>query len=354
LAVAIFLVTILVLVVATFHTYAYLTVSLVMIAAVSLSTAVHELGHAVAAVAVRWRVVVFSVHWVALHLPNRRIVFDRRLVTDDVGGWVLAVPRSARVDSRRRYLIFCLGGPLASLVLCLAAGLSLEVIDNEATLLGLPTGAALFAVMSCSFCSLILSSVPNQKGNDGDQIARLLADWSQPDHNNALGWLELMLYYKVRLRDAPEWMLGIYRQEAELDPEVARSLLSFESAQALDMQKVDVALARHKLDEYRSKYGGNDWNHLCTAWLYAVHDRDLAAAEAMLSAVPTPSELPRMHYAALAAVAMLKGDSGDAALNLRLMAAELKASSPFPDMTFRDIRLQALAVQPLPSDPAGL
>lgn len=76
---------------------------------------VHELGHALAAGAVGWRVWVFNVGPFSLRLrPKPHIIIDGA-ERYDAGGYVLATPKNERAYSRWRNIAFSAGGPIASL-----------------------------------------------------------------------------------------------------------------------------------------------------------------------------------------------------------------------------------------------
>ncbi|MDB5693135.1 MAG: hypothetical protein JWO81_2198, partial [Alphaproteobacteria bacterium] len=61
-----------------------------------VTSVVHESGHALAALACQWRVIVFAVGPAGVQLPNRDVAIIARHFRRYRGGWVIAVPRTAQ------------------------------------------------------------------------------------------------------------------------------------------------------------------------------------------------------------------------------------------------------------------
>ncbi len=81
---------------------------------------IHELGHAVGALLVGWRVHVFSVVPFAFQVKSKRFISPKRFTTGDLGGFVLATPPMGG-DWRRGEKGFIIGGIAANLLSSLIA-----------------------------------------------------------------------------------------------------------------------------------------------------------------------------------------------------------------------------------------
>src|SRR3954463_15239289 len=82
-----------------------------------LSTLVHESGHAFAALACRWRILVFAVGPLGIHIPNRQLVLMSRDLRRGRGGWVAAVPKTPQADLAWKWSLILGAGPSANLLL---------------------------------------------------------------------------------------------------------------------------------------------------------------------------------------------------------------------------------------------
>ncbi len=308
-----------------------------------LAALVHELGHVLAALACRYRIVMIAVRPFGLQVPNRNLVLVPWRYNDGAGGWVAAVPRSAAADTRLAYAIWTAAGPAASFLLAAVA------IWQAASILPPPAGLSVklpnlwfgFAVLALHGGVLSLLAGDNGSSSDGDHLR---AVW-KADHGDFLvyrpwSWMSGMTQLKVQLRDLPEWMLGEARRSAEQSEWMARYVAEVEIGRLLDDPPVDPEAARALLDDFRERYGSNNWLASCDAYCAVIWEDDPERAETALAEVQPPSEVPAMTAAAEAALAARIGDEGTVQAKLAEMRKALKAASPFRDDTFAVLAAQ--------------
>lgn len=316
--------------------------------AMVLTLVVHEAGHAVGATLAGWRVVVFSVWRLAYHVHNRRFVMLAGSDLHELAGWVLAVPASARHDTRGRQAVLVAGGPVANLTQAAIAFVWAAGATPGAMIFGVEVAPLMLGFGYLGIGMFVGNVIPREDGeftSDGRVLLTLLRDGHRETW--ALTWAAAMLGTNVRLKDLPQWMLDEVLARREADPELARWCATIEIGQTLDRSPVDAALARLQIDRFRDAHGQNDWLLACDAFLAAVDERDLDRATRMIAQLGDPCELPQMEAAACAAAYQLAGDSAPAAEWLDRMDAIIAARSPFPDLTFRDIRARVESLRPL-------
>lgn len=303
---------------------------------------IHELGHAAAALASGWRVVVFAVRPFAFHLVNREVARMRRSEDEELGGYVLAVPSRAGVATIGRDAWVTAGGPLANI----AFGL---ILTSYAISLrpGALLGATLFAFGLQSFLVAGAALLPGRLGQhqtDGAALVRLYrrrADfgWVMP-----VAWLEALANYQVRLRDQPQWLLDLAEARLVGREGAKRWFDARRIGRMLDSAHMDVAGARAALDAYLAEHGADAWHSHCDVYLAAVWERDAGAAARLWQSKDEPFLVP-LRCAAEAAVAAQGGDAEGMKARLDAMDKALRRRSAFTDRTFRDIRSRIEAVQ---------
>jgi hypothetical protein len=308
----------------------------------------HEAGHAIAAWAVGWRVIIFTVRPLAWRLRYRDLTW-LPLRDADNAGFVSSVPRGPDVASPERYAPLVLAGPLVNLILGAALIWSamswLWVYDGpnlKVSLIALGLG-----IQSLAMGVANLAPVGE---NDG---ATLLAYWrgemAEPGID-ALGWLGRISQHGERLRDYPRWMIERIRAIADPPEGVTRAIDGVEIGILLDSVVVDRPKVRQALDQYRATYGASEWLDSCDAWFIAHSEKDALRARARLWLGERSDEMRPMVAAAEAAVAAIEGDGAAARALLADMRAAIKAKLPYSDMTFRDIGQQ---IEMLIADHAG-
>lgn len=308
-----------------------------------LVTLLHEAGHALAAWACGWRVIVFAVRPLALRLPDRDIAFLGRYPRNGYGGWVLSVPGRPAVATRGRFAIIVAAGPIICLLLALIL-LAISTLPNRGSdghdLRGglIACGFAVLALRSCLFS--LFPSAHLEGVSDGQNLWRLWRDDGEWATTRPVLWLGSMLYYRVRLRDLPPWMVEATRSAMPAEERHDQNMAGIDIGIVLDSAQVDVARARGMIEAYRGRYGGSEWLDSVDAYCAALFESDAARARATLWRGARTEGLRPMVMAAEAAVAAREGDMATARSRLGAMRAAVKAASPFRNPTFGDIGRQ--------------
>jgi len=298
-----------------------------------LVTFVHETGHAVAALACGWRVIVFSVWSVGLHLPTRTLGWQRG---DEQGarGYVVSVPRTPGAGTTGRWIWIVAGGPLACLLFATFALISwqtwLRGIDTH-RLIASNFGLAL-AIQAC--LSAFLSLLPRGE-SDGAKLIEALRPSQQWREHRACSWMATSLHCNVRLRDLPAWMVAAHRAIPHDDD--GRHADGIDIGRTLDAEQPDFAEARLLIDAYRTRHGGSEWLDSCDAYLAAIGEGDAEAAAARLWQGEADAQMQSMQHAARASVCAARGDAPGMDAALVAMRKAVRARSPYRNATFRDI-----------------
>lgn len=319
---------------------------------------IHELGHALAAVVVRWRVVVFSVQPFAFHLPNREFTRMHAKDAEDVGGYVVAVPAAERALSLRRWAAVILGGAIANialsggLIFILIAAIYAPTHDRfQPERFRWELAGFAFAIQSLHVGILaLLPSLRAKVRSDGENLIGLYRERRSLQGKLAHIWLAAMAEHKIRLAHQPLWLIDRAEAEAAASPQLAAAVASHRIGRTLDQAPVDVTRARSLLDKYLGDYGDNEWRASCDAYLTAVYEGGGERAQRLLWRGERSAYLEPLRLAAEAGVAARLGQTGIAQARLADMDAALAARSTFRDSTFRDIRRQIeslVAAQPL-------
>ena len=154
-----------------------------------------------------------------------------------------------------------------------------------------------------------------------------------------------LLYYQVRLRDLPLWIVN-ERLNASNERRVQQAYDSMLIGIVLDTLPVDKAEARKLLDQFRMEYGASAWLDSCDAYFTAVWEGDGERARDRLWEGEAQEEMKPMLFAADAAVQASLGDAARMRMSLRQMRDAVRKRSLFPDATFRDIGRQIEALLP--------
>jgi len=308
-----------------------------------VSTLIHETGHAIAAWAVGWRVVVFAVWPISVRLTGWSVAFEKLGSGTDHLGWVKAIPARLDKDTRRNWSIIVAAGPAmslgvaaASVVFAVAWLPTWDTPNIGASTIGL--GFALGSLGTCVFN--VLPNAWSHQKTDGDQIRAMTDPTYDYREGRALIWLGTLASANVRLRERPSWLLDAARAAHADNYEIMKLLDATKLARLLDTFEIDRSAARALIEEYRQEYAADDWLTAIDAYVTACYDRDSKLAEAILAAWPRPESPTPMFVAAEAAVAAAKGQSGEAKDRLQAMMKLVRAQSTFRDDTFRDIYRQ--------------
>jgi len=308
-----------------------------------VSTLMHEAGHAIAARAVGWRVVVFAVWPVSVRLTSWSIGFEKLGSGTDHLGWVKTIPSRPDKDTCRNWSTILAAGPATSLVVAVAAFFFAVAWLPKWNTPNISMSTIGFGFALGCLASFVFNLLPNAWSHhktDGDQI-RAMADPAYDYHKGrALIWLGTLVSANVRPRERPSWLLDAARSDHADNYEIAKLLDSTKLASLLDTFEIDPNAARAGIEGYRQKYGADDWLTAIDAYVTVCYDREPEAADAILAGWPRPKTPTPMFVAAEAAVAAANGRHEEAKDRLRAMMKLVRAQSTFRDDTFRDIHRQ--------------
>jgi hypothetical protein len=264
---------------------------------------VHELGHAIAALAVGWRVQVFHVAPVALRLHPFSAMFATSLSGPDVAGSVFATPSDERTLTRLRDMTIGAGGPLMSLALALVlvgcalfgwppqedlaliARLRMAFDPTHAPTLAsadMPR-AILFGLGAYSLVGFVLSAWPLYgpygPKNDAAMIVNVWTNGVGPTHLAAFHYAHILWGLGVPSEHWPPWMTkGL--DELRHEPDDAHTTYELDVLAAL--QSGDIAL-RDKLAAMREARPNLVDPAIAEAFVAACVDRDFALARQKLA-----------------------------------------------------------------------
>lgn len=205
----------------------------------------HELGHALAARLVNWRLLAIAAGPLALRQTPNGLRLARNPLGRAWGGFVYVIPRDDHQLRRRRFITVA-GGPVASLLLALLA--ALLAFTNSAGVLS--TVASQVALMSLAIG--VMTLVPHRSGgltSDGGHLLQLWRGGPRIEQQMAAHLLLMALVGGVRPRDLPDALF-------------ARALSATEPADAngahylaywRDLDRGDVAGAAAHLDTVLSQ-----------------------------------------------------------------------------------------------------
>ncbi|MBC7768428.1 MAG: M50 family metallopeptidase [Phycisphaerales bacterium] len=309
-----------------------------LLAGAFLAIAVHELGHALAAWLVGWRVWIISVLGVVVRFGHAPRLSTR--LSHDVGGYVLGTPPDDAHDTKWRSIVFTAGGPLASVLTgpLFIAWVATLPRDGWETATGAGVLGAMLAFGVASFWSALMTLWPlrgrGERPNDMMMIlTTLFAPRESADARGvACAWG--LFEYGVEPSAWPLWMHESIARSAN-GPWAAppAGLLAFVSA--LDLG--DEAAARAA-----AQRGALDFGATTRAFVSAFFDSDAQAAETQLAkAAPDPGleSLSVLRAFAEASILTLKGDAQGAARAVSAIASDLHSGPPQP---FWDRLLQRL------------
>jgi hypothetical protein len=311
------------------------------------SIAVHEFGHAAAAHAVGWRVIVVVIGPLGFQVPNRDFAWVSRAKRRYASGWVLAAPPTLKLATNPRDIGYTAGGPIASLgySISLFVGASLLPDPGEFSTVYTPMLCGAFGVQSLAiFIGTIIPYVRDSSTSDGYKILAALKQQPIGVQGRSLSWLAAMLQASVRLRNLPEWMVQHVIVSSQGDEGIARFIDSVVVGRALDVDSPDIPAADRLLNDFRARYGVSHWLVACEAFLAAAHEHNPGRAKAALAELEQPSDIPQLTLAAEAAIAMLEGQRDIAKRKCSEMIKIVRQEKDFPDVTYRDLERKVFAL----------
>lgn len=322
-------------------------VALSLLVGAFICTLAHEAGHAAAALACGWRIIVFVVRPLAWQIPNRNLVVLPRDFKKQFRGWVATVPNQFDSREKEQWCTILAAGPAASLALALIAFFGCWLFSEEPdhagiAFSGVALGLGLQSLKVCVFA--ILPSAADGVASDGAQWRAARRTDSNYEASKALQWIGTMLHYNVRLRDLPEWLLARVEDIPAPLAEVSRACATLRIGQVLDSSPVDAALARRLIDQFRASNESSEWLTACDTYLTAMWEADLDRARALLAERADLPVTTPVFMAAEAAVAARAGERDVARERVKAMVSARRRESPFRDPTFRDIRSQIEAL----------
>lgn len=294
-----------------------------------LSIATHEVGHAVGAWLVGWRLWIISVLGIV-----HRSGFAPRLSTrlsHDAGGYVLASPPTAGRDSRWRSIVVSAGGPLASVLsgpLLIAWLITLPREGWETPLgAGLLASALAFAVASTFAAVMTLWPSFGRGGRPNDMSMILHAAFMRDPSVDVrgVGWAWALFEHGVEPSAWPSWIReSVTRSAGNPWASPLAPLLAFFCA----LEAGDEAAARRAAGA-----GAHHLGKLMRAYVCAYFDRNPRNAAAELEAAQISSHdetLALLREFVLARAATLHGDAVSAGRARARIDEELSQGAPKP------------------------
>lgn len=246
-----------------------------------LCVLVHELGHAVAAWLVGWRVHLIVVGRRAFAPRNRKFTKVADHPQQDIAGWVLATPRPG-AEWTKGYIPFILGGALGNLVFgALSIAVAAAVYKSNYNLFA---AFVLFGEVSVIFAlaNLIPTWRPGHWQNDGARAIGLLMGKEPTAREKAISRLYGMFFDGMPVGEWDETVLrevvaGPQDDGDEIDP----LLLYYAFGSG------DLAAARSILERFFEENADPPLEYRCNyAFIIAVMDQDAMRASEILDELP--------------------------------------------------------------------
>lgn len=246
-----------------------------------ISVFVHEIGHAIVARLVGWRVHLIAVgSWT--FLPRRKKIFrmSRNSGSNDLAGWVLATPPQESGWDKGTIPFFFGGaaGNLLSGVLLIFLALAMyeEEFHYSVVLIGLAASSVLVAA-----ANLVPTSRRGAWRSDGGHLWEAIKGESWPDRERRIARLYGAAFDGIPIEEWDASALKDFVNETPSDGGIDPLLISYAFAMA------DLATAKVVLDRYLKANSGSSLDYQCMyAFVIAMTDRDALRASKVLEKLP--------------------------------------------------------------------
>lgn len=308
------------------------------------ATLAHEFGHAIFGRLAGWRIWIVSVGPFSVRLNPLQRIRMTSSIGRDAGGFVVGTPMSALANTKWRYIVFCLGGPVLSLVTGVTAFLFagpfwpfLPPYDDYPQALRGYVLAFAFMSLGCAALTIWPFRTAKGLGNDG---ANILSTFFSKTWVSATGYGGQLLQFGVEHARWPAWI------KEHVAADLGKDQPSREALYISFIHSVATNPARAKETAAKIENVDPDLYLLLTAFMGAVFDNDVYAAESALIRVQRDLSLwpgaRRMRELTLAAIDAADGDFKSA--RQRLNAVELQVhQGAFSDLIWERILRQARA-----------
>jgi hypothetical protein len=292
---------------------------------------VHELGHAVGARLMGWRIHLIVVGWIAFRVKPRKFTIARRQSDPRRSGWVLATP-GPNMDWNRGWPAILIAGPLSNVALAgatiIAAWLFGGRHQQEA---GFCNGIALVS-LTMGLSNLIPMRGRKGDWNDGGKLLDIIRGRRVSETTQILTKFIGLRYDGIH---PGSWDPALVHQLEAVTPQdhdgASRDLflLNYYLAQG------DIARAHATLE--RSEFAKREKSPdiaITRAFLIGLVERDAEKAGQILDTVPQISyENSFQYWRAMAVVLGLRGQASDAreAVDRARAAATTSGASPDQD-----------------------
>ena len=311
-----------------FPFYEYDVLVALILAPIYICTGIlfHELGHAIGAWVIKWRVHMIVVAGHGYAPRKRKYVHIPGVVNQDFGGWVVATPPRER-DWRENEPFFILGGIAANFLTALVAiGAARFVAEPmiASFLTGLGQVHLVFGAVN-----LLPFRVGGHHFSDGMQMWKWIKGRSRTELEKALAYCNACLYDGV---PADEWCAAdveVIKEHAKNgDANAAGSLYGYY------FQMGDFAAARPLVDRLMDE-DFDSWSlyYPDFAFIVALVDEDIDRAEKILKRVDTDAHRDVFNYWRAHAIIMYGRGRQDEALGSVEKAHKLigKSGSAFDE-----------------------
>jgi hypothetical protein len=314
---------------------------------------IHELGHAFAASLIGWRVWVVNAYPFAWRRASPTIVTCKNDIGSDVGGFVLASPKTQSRHTLARQIILTAGGPVASIsvaVICIAMTMiAWPYFFYEDFYAHQPYRLLIFAFGLHSAACALASTWPfvSKDGtrNDAAKILYLLlTQKSSSPKTDQADYANQLWEYGVTPRSWDNWIAKGIEAAAER-PNAAPDHPYWLGMRALERD--DYALARKLFAGLKLPTESLDALLVLEAFFAAMIDKHAGRAEALLAGVRTGmgGDLYYFRQLTVALLVAADGDHNGAQARLDSLHDQLQTAH-YPNSFWRPLLNRAKTIVP--------